>query len=682
MCNALQQLQAHFDFSAETISNPTVNVAPVLVVESTPSNVIYDTKEFTGQQMPRTFHWPFVKLELENAAGPLNDETCRTEKNHIECAFDQLFGTPLSGGPLFDFCQSDLVSMVNNLHLEKQKQNQKYEWKVGAQLSAKQHESVCSFLDQHSTSFAFSAKELGHYTGGEVQIKISTEDPIFTPPHRLSYAEWEIVRQKCAELLDLNLIRESKQTKYVSATVLPRKRDEHGNYTDYRMCGDYRPMNLLTPPDCYRMPLPESIFDRLAGSTIFSTIDLRQGYNQIPLVEADKAKTAFWGIDKKVYEWNYIPFGIKNAPALFQRIMDKVICGLNFAAVYLDDIIIWSADLDTHLKHIDAVLKALDNANLKAHPGKCHFATDRLAYLGHLVTPEGVSPQQKKIEAIIHMPAPTDVPSLRSVLGLFNYYRKFVNRYSEVARPLHDLLLKDTKWHWDTPQEEAYAQLKQALSTAPCLRHPVLDRKFILHTDFSQRGIGAILAQNDPITGDEYVVQYASRSLNKAESNYSSYEGECLAAVWGILHFRTYLYGTEFDIFTDHQPLRWLMENNNLKGKHARWAMKIQEFWPFNIHYRSGRQNANADALSRNPLPDTTDFCDARLDDTLQHIIVNAVEASNDPEEFQLDIWKDQEVLKFLTLKQHSHQDPKVSRSHYSTSKSLRKRFQLYFQEV
>ena len=223
-----------------------------------------------------------------------------------------------------------------------------------------------------------------------------------------------------------------------------------------------------------------------------------------------------------------------------------------------------------------------------------------------MIVPGGLGVQQAKVDALHKIPAPSDVPRLRAFLGLANYYRRFVKNFSLIAKPLTILTGKDQPWIWSREQQQAFDTLKQRLGSAPVLRRPDVSRAFQLHTDWSAVGLGAVLTQKDE-EGKEYVVAYASRSNNNAESNYSSYEGEALAAVWAIAHFRPYLYGQKFTLVTDHQPLKWLMESDKLTGKLARWALLLQEY-DFEVVHRAGIANLDADGLSRNPSPSDEDL--------------------------------------------------------------------------
>lgn len=484
---------------------------------------------------------------------------------------------------------------------------------LGPHLTGAEARRVRAFIRSYRSCFAFSLEDLEGYRGKPIHIQLEDDHPIFRRPYRLSASEKAGVQTRCQELLAAGLI-ELSNGEYACATVMPSKKDVFGNWTEKRMCGDYRPVNRKTKSDRYPMPMPEELFDAVGFSRVFSTLDLRSGYHQLPLLVDDRVKTAFWGLDQdgkdQLYHWKFLPFGLKNAPAEFQRVMDRVLAGLPFARCYIDDVIIFSSSPQDHVRHLQAVFERLWQWGLRLHHGKCKFFHDRLPYLGHMIVPGGLGVQQAKVDALQRIPAPIDVSRLRAFLGLANYYRRFVKNFSLIAKPLTILTGKDQPWTWGHEQQQAFDTLKQKLGSALVLRRPDATRPFQLHTDWSAVGLGAVLAQKDDV-GREYVIAFASRSNNNAESNYSSYEGEALAAVWAIAHFRPYLYGQQFTLVTDHQPLKWLMESDKLTGKLARWALLLQEY-DFEVVHRAGITNLDADGLSRNPSPSEEDLTGAR----------------------------------------------------------------------
>ena len=251
-------------------------------------------------------------------------------------------------------------------------------------------------------------------------------------------------------------------------------------------------------------------------------------------------------------------FGLKNAPPYFQRRMDQVLRDLPFCHCYIDDIVIWSRDVQEHVQHLSMVFQRLREAGLKVHPGKCVFGSDSIGFLGHRISTDKLEPQQDKIAAVRDLPAPTDLSGLRAALGLFSYYRKFVPHFSTIAFPLNALMKKDRPWEWGKAQADAFGELKEQLCSAAVLKLPNPYNPFILTTDWSQRGMGAILSQVGD-DGVEHPVCFASRSCNATEQNCSSFEGECLAVVWATSHFQSYLFGNSFTLITDHEPLKWIM---------------------------------------------------------------------------------------------------------------------------
>ena len=524
-------------------------------------------------------------------------------------------------------------------------------FQLGASLQEQDQLQVLAMLDNNSDRFAFSMEDLEPFTGEPLQIHLNSDKPIFRP-HKLGQVEWDFVAAQCKKLEALGMIQRSTQSLYASATVVVRKKDSEGNYTDFRQCGDYRPLNLETNLDRYPLPGIEDIFNQMGGATIFSKLDLRSGYHQMPLREEDRCKTAFWGANRVLWEWLVVPFGLKNAPPYFQRRMDEVLRDLPFCRCYIDDIIVWSRSLAEHMKHLEIVFQRLRKAGLKVHPGKCVFGADGIDFLGHRISANTLEPQQDKLAAVRDLPAPTDISGLRAALGLFSYYRKFVLHFSSIAFPLNALLKKDRPWEWGEAQDKAFLELKEQLCSAAVLRLPDSYRPFILTTDWSQRGMGAILSQVD-LDGVEHPVCYASRSCNAAERNYSSFDGECLAVVWATSHFRPYLFGNSFTLITDHEPLKWLMTTQKLTGKLARWSLLLQEY-DFVVTHRAGVENMNADCLSRYPLPSTAaapvlDWSKGEIlaPVTFLAMMVGLASPAKGGE-VEKDIWSDVEVLRFL----------------------------------
>ena len=337
----------------------------------------------------------------------------------------------------------------------------------------------------------------------------------------------------------------------------------------------------------------------MKGATIYTSVDLKKGFWQVPIAEKDRCKTAF-STKYGTYEFLVMPFGLTNAPATFQRMMNKLLEDYigKFVEVYVDDIIIYSKNFEEHLIHLEKVFKALNEVNLKLSIEKSKFCQKEVKFLGHIVSEQGIKVDERKIQSIKEFPIPKNLRELRGFLGLASYYRKFIEKFSHVAKPLNILLKKDVKYNWNEKCQKAFEELKRRLINAPILRYPDFKKPFYIITDASGIGLGAILSQKDEY-GREYVIEYASRSLNNAESNYSAQELECLAVYWAVEHFYPYIGYNKFYLVTDNAALKWL-HTSGLKQRRGRWIHMLQEY-DFEVIHRAGKKNTNADALSRIP---------------------------------------------------------------------------------
>ena len=460
-------------------------------------------------------------------------------------------------------------------------------------------------LARRGPCFAYSLAELTGYTGAKFVIELEHSRPIRQRQRHHALFEVAIQDQKCVEMMEAGIIRPADiDSQYVSNCTMPAKKDMDGNWTDFRFCIDFRDINSATVADHYGMHLAEDLFQCVGQSTFYSKIDLRGMYHQVLLEKGSQNATCFFWRNQ-IWCFTRMPFGMKNASAHAQRMMDLEIgkAGLrDNCACFVDDLLVHSNTAEEHLVHVAAVLDMLASCGLKAHPAKSMFACDSVEYLGHNVSAKGLSPHEAKVAAVKGLRVPTNVSELKSVLGFLNYYRCYVPKFSEIAAPLNELMGSAVAWEWTARHQSAYQQIKDVMcQEGAALKRYDPAREVLVYADWSKAGIAAVLAQHDD-DGNEYMVACASRSLNKHERNYCSYEGEALAAVYAAKTFRKYLFGRHFTIVTDHQPLKWLMSTPDLSGKHMRWALSMQEF-DCTIEHRAGAVHQNVDVPSRFPLP-------------------------------------------------------------------------------
>jgi len=458
-------------------------------------------------------------------------------------------------------------------------------------LTEKQQKQVRELLQENEAIFSKGEYDIGRTPLVEYQIDTGPHRPIRQPLRRHPFQYLETIDKHVAEMKEHGII-EPAASPWASNVVLVRKKDG-----SLRFCIDYRQLNRITTQDSYPLPLIDNCLNALQGSSWFSTLDLRAGYYNIPVAEKDRDKTAF--ITRSgCHRFTVMPFGLTGAPSVFQRLMDFVLCGLSYVTcmVYLDDIIIFGRSFDEHLFRLREVFGRLRQANLKLKPTKCSLFRRSVAFLGHIVSEAGIAMQAEKVQAIRDWPPCRNLTELRAFLGICGYYRRFVKDFSSIAAPLFGLMKKGVRFEWTTECQQAFDTLKLKLMSEPILALPKDEGTYILDTDASDFGLGAILSQEQ--AGTEKVIAYSSRTMSKAEKKYETTRKELLAVVNGLKQFRQYLTGRHFILRVDHAALSWLRRTPEPMPQLARWLTFIEEF-DYEVIHRDGKRHSNADGLSR-----------------------------------------------------------------------------------
>ena len=468
-------------------------------------------------------------------------------------------------------------------------------------LDHKQAQDLLNLITSHHMTFCLETEERGETDLVEMEIHTGNEAPRRVAARRMPFAVRQEVARQLSSMQEAGVI-EPSNSPWSSPVVMVRKKDG-----SLRFCVDYRELNKVTRKDTFPLPRVDDLLDQIGQSKYFTTLHLASGYWQIRVAPSSREKTAFV-TPHGLFQFRVMPFGLTNAPAVFQRLMQSVLMGLNpvdgnqFVSVYIDDVLVYSRTLPEHLEHLQLVIQRIQQAGLKLKPSKCSFVREEVEFLGHVLTPEGLKTNPRIVEAVKEYRQPQNVKKIRQFLGLSSYYRRFIKNFAALAQPLTALTRNNVEFKWTAECQGAFDRLKQCMTTTPVLCYPSFDTPFVLETDASIRGIGAILSQVQS-DGQYHPVAFASRSLTAAERNYGITELETLAVVWSITHFHSYLYGHQVTIYTDHSAVQAILNTPTLSGKHARWWSRVygSGIKGVNIIYRPGKANTNADALSQNP---------------------------------------------------------------------------------
>ena len=499
-----------------------------------------------------------------------------------------------------------------------------------------------SVLKHHECVFV---KELGRIKDIEAILKINPNvTPIFHKARPVPYALRELVTKELDRLENEGVIETVTHSDW-SSLIGPVLK---GN--KLRICGDFRStVNRVTETESYPIPRIEDIYATLSGGTIFSKLDFSNAYLQV-LLAAEYRKYTTINTPQGLYQYTRLPYGVSSSPAIFQRIMNNMLKGIDNVCVYLDDILISGADSNAHSATVNRVLAVLSKHGVRLRQEKCKFGVSQVTYLGHMIDDEGLHPLSEKITAIQSAPAPKNITQLKSFLGMLQFYNRFLPNLATLAAPLYSLLRKGVTYSWGKPRQESFNNANECLISPMVLIHFDQKLKVILSCDASPTGVGAVLA-HQLSDGSERPVAYASRSLSETEQRYAQIDKEALSIIFAVKRFHQYLFGLSFTIITDHKPLLGLFGSNKVipamsSSRMQRWVLMLSAY-DYTIEHRSGIKNSNADALSRLPMQNTVDESEVKIPGDVV---------------FVLDHLNQQTTTTAAQIRNHTRRDPTLAK--------------------
>jgi len=475
-------------------------------------------------------------------------------------------------------------------------------------LTPDQDHQLEALQEEYKDIFAEELNQLGQATLIQHRIETIPGRTAFQKRYRQSWENEDFIAAEVKRMVEAKIIEPTEvdiegkpgASAFAAPVVIVGKKDG-----SKRFCVDYRRLNDITETNPYPLPIIEEIFSDIAQygtrPKYFTALDLASGYWQVPMFPEHIHKTTFT-CHLGLFSFLRLPFGLKNAPASFQCMMDTIFREQigKFIAVFIDDINIFSHTFEEHLDHVRTIFDKCRKYGLRIKKKKCHFGCERLEFLGHMISSTGLLVDERKVDAILQYGTPKNVKQIRRFLGMTGYYARFVNGYQELAAPMIKLTRKAQRFEWTKEQQQAFQGLKDALATAPILAFPNRVQPFTLTTDASDFALGAILSQWDEQDQADYAIAYASKAMSKSEKNYNTTHREGLAVNWAIKKFQRYLSGRPFKVVTDHAALISILKKLEPVGRTGRWAMNLQEY-SFTIEHRKGAENVVADALSRDP---------------------------------------------------------------------------------
>jgi len=559
----------------------------ILCYEENDKNDSTILKEKTNDRKTEDVSTDTVKNE-ENTGRSKN--LCNEKRNNINFRNEQIEkitserkNNVIDANETFEFA-------ILALNCEKLHENQK-SYKINENLKFEYNKRFEKVFDEH---YLKNLRPDNPKIKTEMKLVVEKPKPFSCAPRRLSYAEKNALEKILDDYLEKGYIRPS-ESEFVSPIVMTKKKTG-----EFRMCSDYRKLNSMTAKDSYPIPIIDDLLDKLCDKKLFSKLDLKNGFHHVYMHE-DSIKFTSFTTPFGQFEYLRMPFGLKNAPSVFQRFINKIFSDLikeNKVIVYLDDIMIATKTIEEHFEILEEIFKRLVDNKLELRLDKCEFFQENIKYLGYVISKDGIEADNKGLEAIQMFPVPSNLHAVQSFLGLCQYFRRFIKDFSVIAKPLYDLTKKDKKFNFGTAELETFELLKAKLLNAPILALFNPKDETELHCDASALGFGAILLQRKDDKKFHPIFYYSKRT-SEVESKYHSFELETLAIIYALKRFRVYLQGRKFKIVTDCNSLTMTLNKKEMNPRIARWALELQNY-DYTLEHRSNKRMQHVDALSRN----------------------------------------------------------------------------------